>query len=133
MTPAAITINTLVQLAAITGGRPEPERLGAILHQMAQEDDEPLAQLVAVAPEAGFRVTPIRQKLSEALWHARQDLPLVIWSTKESRWLVVTHAGWFKVRVADGNHLTHRTSLSRRDLVELLGLSGPEDVIVRRS
>ncbi len=129
MTPASITLPTLIQLAAITGGRPDPERLGTILHQMAQTDDEPLAQLVAVAPEAGFRVTPIRQKLSEALWHARQDLPLVLWSSKESRWLVVTYAGWFKVRVADGDHLTHRTSLSRRELWELLGLNGPDDVI----
>ena len=78
MTPASITLPTLIQLAAITGGRADPERLGTILHQMAQTDDEPLDQLVAVAPEAGFRVTPIRQKLSEALWHARQDLPELV-------------------------------------------------------
>lgn len=129
MTSAALNTATLVQLATITGGRPDPERLGAILHQLAKDDDEPLAQLVAAAPDAGFQVTPIRQSLSEALWHARQDTPLVIWSSKESRWLVVTHAGWFKVRVADGDHCTHRISLSRRKLVDLLGLEGSEDVI----
>ncbi len=129
MIPTAITIPTLVQLVAITGGRADPERLGAILHQRAQSNDEPLAQLVSVAPDAGFRVTPIRQKLSEALWHAREDMPLALWCARESRWVVVTYAGWFKVRVTDGDHPTHRVSLSRRELVDLLGLNGPDEMV----
>ncbi|MDP1591025.1 MAG: ABC transporter ATP-binding protein [Prosthecobacter sp.] len=76
-----------------------------------------------------MKVSPVRQPLAEVLWHARQDLPVVIWSEKEARWFVVTFAGWFRLRIADGNHPTHRVSLSRSELVRLLGLKSVNEVI----
>lgn len=76
-----------------------------------------------------MKVSPVRQPLVEVLWHARGDLPIVIWSTKEQRWIVVTFAGWFRVRIADGDHPTHRTSVSRSDLAAILGLKNASEVV----
>jgi putative ABC transport system ATP-binding protein len=84
-------------------------------------DSDPLSQLVSAAAEVYMKVSPVRQPLAEVLWHARHDMPVVIWSAKEQRWIVVTFAGWFRLRIADGDHPTHRVSISRSELVRLAG------------
>ncbi len=76
-----------------------------------------------------MKVTPVRQPLAEVAWHARNDMPVVIWGEKEQRWVVVTFAGWFRLRIADGDHPTHRVSLSRGELVHLLGLKSGNEVV----
>ena len=67
--------------------------------------------------------------LSEIVWQARNDTPVVIWNEKESRFVVVTYAGWFSVRIADGDHLTNRRSLSRSQLASLLGLKSVDQAV----
>jgi len=76
-----------------------------------------------------MHVSPIRMPLSEAIWQAHQNTPIVIWNAKESRWLVITYAGWFTLRIADGDHPTHRVTISRSQLAERLGLGGVHDVV----
>lgn len=76
-----------------------------------------------------MHVSPIRMPLSEAIWQAHQNTPIVIWNAKESRWLVITYAGWFTLRIADGDHPTHRVTISRSQLAEMLGLGGVHDVV----
>lgn len=76
-----------------------------------------------------MKVSPVRQPLAEVLWHARQDLPVVIWNGKEQKWIVVTFAGWFRLRITDGDHPTHRVSISRSELVRMLGLKSVNEVV----
>ncbi len=124
-----LPIATLSQLAAITGCEFDHERARIAVQNAMRTDSDPLAQLVSAAAEVYMKVTPVRQPLAEVLWHARQDLPVVVWSEKEQRWIVVTFAGWFRLRIADGDHPTHRLSLSRSELVRLLGLKNVNEVV----
>lgn len=123
------SVATLAQLASITGCEFDHERARLAVQNAARRDIEPLAQLVAAASEVYMKVSPVRQPLAEVLWHARQDLPVVIWSDKERRWIVVTFAGWFRLRIADGDHPTHRVSVSRSELVRMLGLKSGNVVV----
>lgn len=113
----------------MTGCEFDYERARIAVQNAIKNDAAPLAQLVSAAAEVYMKVSPVRQPLAEVLWHARQDLPVVIWSEKEDRWFVVTFAGWFRLRIADGNHPTHRVSLSRTELVRLLGLKSVNEVV----
>ena len=42
--------------------------------------------------------------LAELLWKANHEAPVVLWSEREERWLIVTFTGWFRLRVADPAH-----------------------------
>lgn len=99
------------------------------MQNASKADADPLAQLVSSAAEVYMKIAPVRQPLAEVLWHARQDLPVVIWSGKEQRWIVVTFAGWFRLRIADGDHPRHRVSISRSELVRMLGLESVNEVV----
>jgi putative ABC transport system ATP-binding protein len=127
--PSPLSTNTLAQLAAMTGCEYDYERARLAVQNAAKAETEPLAQLVAAASEVYMKVSPVRQPLAEVLWHARQDLPVVIWSDEERRWIVVTFAGWFRLRIADGDHPTHRVSISRSELVRMLGLKSGNVVV----
>ncbi|MBK8094941.1 MAG: ATP-binding cassette domain-containing protein [Verrucomicrobiaceae bacterium] len=126
---SAPSIATLAQLAAITGSEFGHERARIAIQNAAKADADPLSQLISAAAEVYMKVTPVRQPLAEVLWHARQDLPVVIWSAKEKKWVVVTFAGWFRLRIADGDHPTHRLSISRSELVRMLGLQSVNEVV----
>ncbi|MBE2287451.1 MAG: ABC transporter ATP-binding protein [Prosthecobacter sp.] len=127
--PVAVKTPILAQLAAITGSEFDHERAKIAVQNATKADSDPLSQLVSAAAEVYMKVTPVRQPLAEVLWNARGDLPVVIWSAKEQRWIVVTFAGWFRVRIADGEHPTHRISISRGDLAAMLGLKSANEVV----
>ena len=118
--PPSITLGTLSQLAALTGVSFSADRAKTALQHFA-DDPDPLSRLVATAAEVGIAVAPIRQPLSDLLWLARSDSPVLIWSSPSSAWVTVTAAGWFKVRIADGDHPTARTTISRSELLQHLG------------
>lgn len=80
-----------------------------------------MAQLVAAAAEVYMYVSPVWLPLAEVIWLAHHDMPVVVWSAKNQRWVVITHAGWFRVRIADGDHPTHRLTLWRNELLSQLG------------
>jgi len=107
----------------------EHDRARLAVQNALKADPDPLSQLMSAAAEVSMQVSPVRQPLAEVLWHARQDVPVVFWSNKDQRWIVVTHAGWFRLRIADGDHPTHRVSITRSALVELLGLKSANDVV----
>lgn len=113
-----------MQLAAILGSDIDPERARLAIHHATQELNDPLAQLSAAAAGAGMQVSPVRLPLSEAVWQAHADSPVVIWSSVESRWLVITYAGWFSLRLADGEHPTHRVTVTRQALARRVGVEG---------
>lgn len=125
----AISLNTLAQLAAITGSEFDHERARIAIQNTTKTDAEPLARLISAAEEVYMKVSPVRQPLAEVLWHARGDLPVVLWNAKDQKWIVVTFAGWFRLRIADGDHPTHRLSISRSELVRILGLKNVNEVV----
>lgn len=126
---SAPSIATLAQLAAITGSEFGHERARIAIQNAAKADADPLSQLISAAAEVYMKVTPVRQPLAEILWHARNDLPVVIWNAKAQKWIVMTFAGWFRLRIADGDHPTHRLSISRSELVRMLGLQSVNEVV----
>jgi len=125
----AIRPSLLAQLAAITGSEFDHERARIAVQNATRAGADPLHQLVSAAAEVYMHVAATRMPLSEAIWQAHQNTPVVIWYAKESRWLIVTHAGWFDLRIADGDHPTHRVTLTRAELAEKLGLAGIHEVI----
>ncbi|HBJ83860.1 MAG TPA: ABC transporter ATP-binding protein [Verrucomicrobiales bacterium] len=126
---SALSINTLAQLAAITGCEFDHERARIAVQNTMQADADPLAQLTAAAAEVCLHVAPAWMPLAELVWQAHDDTPLVLWSAQERRWIVITFAGWFRLRIADGEHPTHRVSISRTELARLLGLGGVNEVV----
>lgn len=121
--------NLLAQLAAISGSQFDHERSLIAVQNATKAGSDPLEQLVAAAAEVFMRVSPLRQPLSEAVWHAHNDTPVVIWCQPESRWIVVTFAGWFRLRIADGDHPTNRVTISRSELARRLGLKSVHEVV----
>ena len=127
--PPILSPTTLLQLSAILGSDVTPERARSAIHHATQAQGDPLAQLSAAAAGAGMQVSPVRLPLSEAVWQAHADSPVVIWSSAESRWLVITYAGWFSLRLADGEHPTHRITLTRQALARRLGVESVHAVV----
>jgi len=128
-TPRLLSTSTLSQLSSIVGTEFDHERARIAVQNATKADAEPLSQLVSAAAELYIHISPVRMPLAELVWQAHNDTPVVIWSVKNERWIVVTYAGWFRLRIADGEHPTHRLNLTRSELVKMLGLSGVDDVI----
>ena len=76
-----------------------------------------------------MHVSPVRMPLAEVICQAHHDTPVVIWHERESRWVVITFAGWFNLRITDGDHPTHRLSVRRGQLAHMLGLSSVNEVV----
>ena len=125
---SALSVGTLSQLAYITGAPFDAERAQRAL-QNVRENPDPLSQLVAAASEVSMTVSPVRLPLAEAVWLARQDAAVALWSAAKGRWLVVTSADWFNVRIAQGDHPKERYTISRTTLAQRLGLSGPSQIV----
>ena len=126
--PSSLSLGTLSQLAALTGVSVPAERAKTALQHFA-EDPDPLSRLVATAAEVGIAVAPVRHSLGELLWLARSDSPVLIWSQPQGRWITITAAGWFNLRIADGDHPTARITISRSELLQRLGLESLETVL----
>ncbi|HEY1050605.1 MAG TPA: ATP-binding cassette domain-containing protein [Prosthecobacter sp.] len=120
---------TLLQLAAILGSDLDLDRARHAIHQAPQEAGDPLARLTAAAGGVGMHVSPLRLPLSEAVWQAHADSPVVLWSAPEARWITITFASWFRLRIAEDDHPTHRVTISRRELARRLGLAGVHSVV----
>ncbi len=120
---------TLMQLAAILGSDLDHERARQAVHHAMQVPNDPLAQLSAAAAGVRMQVSPVRLPLSEVVWHAHADSPVVIWSSVESRWLVITFAGWFRLRMADGEHPDLRVTVTRQELAALVGVESVHAVV----
>ena len=127
--PFSITPALLSQLAAISGSEFDHERALIAVQNATKTDSDPLASLVSAAAEVYMHISPVRLPLAEVVWQAHHDTPVVVWSAKEHRWIVITFAGWFRVRIADGEHPRHRVSLFRGELAQILGLKSANEVI----
>ncbi len=128
-TTSTPSTSLLAQLAAITGSEFDHERARIAVQNVAKVDADPLGQLVSAAAEVYMHVSPVRVPLSEAIWQAHHDTPVVVWNRNEARWVVITFAGWFSLRIADGDHPTHRLSITRTALAQRLSLKSVHEVV----
>lgn len=122
-------LRSLAQLSSMTGQVFDQQRVRIAIQNAFRDHREPLEQLIAAAAEVAMTVKPMRVPLREAVWLARSEAPVVAWSRTESRWIVISHAGWFQARIADGEHPWHRSSISRLALAKLLGLNSPDEEV----
>ena len=122
-------LRTLGQLSSMTGQEFDQQRVRIALQNAFRDQDECLEQLIAAAAEVAMSIKPARMPLREAVWQARSEAPVVAWSRSEERWIVISHASWFRARIADGDHPWHRSSISRLRLARLLGLQSADDEI----
>lgn len=125
----AISVPLLAQLATITGCDFDHQRADTAIRNALRTEQEPLAQLVSAAAEVFMNVSPVRMPLADLVWQANYRAPVVLWSVEDARWIVVTHTGWFRVRVADHGHPHQRITLTRPELARKLGVKNLQQVV----
>jgi ABC-type bacteriocin/lantibiotic exporter with double-glycine peptidase domain len=119
----------LSQLAAITGTEFDHERAKIAAQNAFRSGAEPLAQLVAAAAETYMHVSPVRMPLSQLVWQAHHETPVVIWNARESKWLIISFSGWFSLRLTDPDHPAEHLTISRGQLAKALGLTSVDDTV----
>jgi len=67
--------------------------------------------------------------LADAIWQAHHNTPVVFWHSSESRWLVITHAGLFTLRLLDGADPTSYKTVTRKGFTVMLGLNDPREEV----
>lgn len=89
-----------------------------------------MAHLATAVDKVGLRLSTTRVPLSEAVWHAHLDAPVVLWCEPENRFLIVSYASTFKVRLARYDHgLDESETLTRAKLAARMGLKSVNDSI----
>lgn len=126
-----LSVEMLMRLGQVTGQRLDTQRLRHLLDAGAgRAEGDPLAHLGMVASELGLRLTPSRMPLAEAVWQAQTDAPVVLWCGPESRFLIVSYAGAFKVRLACYENATMDSmTISRARLAARMGLRSVADPV----
>lgn len=126
-----VCVELLTRLGQATGHQFDIERINQLLELVhGRAEGDPLAQLALAVDELALKATTTFQPLNRAIWNANSDNPLVFWSETEERYLIVTGAGAFKVRVAnydDGEKLS--SSISRAQLSRRLGLKSVNETV----
>jgi ABC-type bacteriocin/lantibiotic exporter with double-glycine peptidase domain len=91
---------------------------------------DPLESCATALEREGMRLTASHMALSEAVWHAHMDSPVVVWSPVEERFFLILQAGAFRVRLIKlGESVDQREVTSRSALAKMLGLSSVRDVL----
>jgi len=122
---------TLVHLAAVMGTTVASDRARHAAVAVARQQAEPLELLCTAADEVGLRVAVARATLVEAVWSADGLSPIVLYSARLSRWLVVRKVGLFRLRVSwvQPGAEPETRNMSRAVLARLLGLAGPQEAV----
>jgi putative ABC transport system ATP-binding protein len=107
------------------------ERIYRALNAAAGEElQDPMSDCAGAMDQEGMRLNVSRQPLSEAIWHAHLDAPVILWSEPARRFLMVLQAGTFRVRIIwQGDSVDHVVTTSRAALARKLGLSSVHDEI----
>ena len=90
---------------------------------------DPMESCAAALDREGMRLTASHMPLTEAVWHAQMDAPVVLWSALEKRFFLILQAGPFRVRLIKlGDTVDQRFVVSRSDLAKMLGLKSVKEV-----
>jgi putative ABC transport system ATP-binding protein len=79
-------------------------------------------QIIAAASECSLRVIPIRASLTDVVWMARRDSPIIAIS-RSGEWVVLARRGLFHLRIAHRDGRPGDESIRRETLARELGLS----------
>lgn len=91
---------------------------------------DPMESCAMALDREGMRLTVSHLPLSEAVWHAHIDAPVVVWSESEKRYFLILQAGAFRVRLIKlGDSVDQRIVTSRSALAKMLGLPNVQGVI----
>ena len=90
------------------------------------ERGEPLARLIAAAQPLGLLLVPVRRRLVDLIWSARDSQPVVCREPGSGRWLVIRGHGFFRAKVVRPDVSDVAVSVGRASLASLLGLPGVE-------
>lgn len=126
-----LSVQLLMRLGQVTGRRFDLERVRLLLEELpGRADRDAMGHLAVAAKHLGLRLTPARMPLAEAVWHAHLDTPVILWSEVEQRYLIVSHAGTFQVKLAlYGDSAASSETMSRAQLAERLGLASVNEAI----
>ncbi|MEN9284715.1 MAG: hypothetical protein RLZZ179_2208 [Verrucomicrobiota bacterium] len=116
-------------LAVLTDTAFDPAVARQAIESAVSVGDESLEQLVAAASGCGLRVVPARLSVADAVWRARADLPLVVWSPVRRTWLIITGDSWFRARLVRTAGGGRSEMVSRGELARLLGLRSSRDEV----
>lgn len=126
-----INVELLTRLGQVTRHQFDIERINQLLELVyGRAQGDPLGQLALAVDELALKISPAHDRLSDAVWNASSDNPIVLWSNVEHRFFIVTGASGFKVRIAnydDGEKPS--TSISRAKLSQRLGLKSVSDPV----
>ncbi len=115
-------IELLLSLAALSGAGFDAARARAAVRAAARPGAKPMEMFTEVARALFMHADPEWMPLKDAIWRARRDTPVVLWSESTSRWIVITYADWYRVRIADSANPEKRRTVSRSELARLLGV-----------
>lgn len=119
----------LLGLATLTGAGFTPESARAAIRNAARPGAKPMELFTNAARELFMHADPEYMPLKDAVWRSRRDTPVVLWSPSLSRWIVVTYAGWFRVRIADSAEPARRRTVSRDDLAAMIGVASLSETV----
>jgi hypothetical protein len=122
-------VQALLCLGACTGNDVEKQRTQIAVLNAAANSVDPLTLLIEASTSVGVRISRSRQSLEEAVWHARDGSPVVIWNQSDRRWFVVTNAGVSRFRVMSVGDTVERETLTLSKLCESLKLPRTSEMV----
>ena len=105
-------VQALLCLGACTGNDVEKQRTQISVLNAAANSVDPLTLIMEASSSVGVRISRSRQSLQEAVWHAKDRSPVVIWNHSDRRWIVVTNAGVSRLRVMSVGETVERETLT---------------------
>jgi ABC-type bacteriocin/lantibiotic exporter with double-glycine peptidase domain len=126
-----VNVDLLSRLGQATSHQFDIERINQLLEVVyGRAEGDPLAQLALAVNELALKATSAYEPLNCAVWNANSANPIVFWSEAEERFIIVTGATAFKVRVANyGDGEKPSTTISRAQLSRRLGLKSVNEPI----
>jgi len=126
-----ISEEMLLRLGQVTGQRFDTERVRHLLNVIADRaPGDPLAHLAIAVNELDLRLSESHMPLSEAVWHAHLDSPIVLWCEPEQKFLIVSYASTFRVRLARYDQgMESSETISRARLAVRMGLRSVSDQV----
>lgn len=117
----------LVSLATLAGAGFDEARARVAISNASRPGVKPMELFATAARELFMHADPEYMSLKDAVWRARRDTPVVLWSESARRWVVVTYAGWYRVRIADSENPLERRTVTREELAVMLGLASTSE------
>jgi ABC-type bacteriocin/lantibiotic exporter with double-glycine peptidase domain len=122
-------VEALAHLSALTDVDFSRERAAQGVDNALRTPGEPLENLTRAATEVGLKVSATRLTLADAIWKADVSLPIIVWSTLDSSWVVIEKHGLFSAKVSSPTKPRETERLSRSALATRLGLDSAHQVL----